>query len=71
MVYLKRNNQEKEFYDSLMELRVKIKKEMTAEHSSFRNWHNLLQSNLANSIIDNKITTLDILKADRNIPALL
>ena len=60
----KEKQSRKEFYDSLMELRVKIKKEMTAEHSSFRNWHNLLQSNLANSIIDNKITTLDILKAD-------
>lgn len=55
----------KEFYDSLMEFRVKIKKEMNQEHSSFRNWHNLLQSNLVNTMIDNKITTLDILKADK------
>lgn len=55
----------KEFYDSLMEYRIKIKKEMTAEHSSFRNWHNLLQSNLANALIDNKITTLNVLKADK------
>jgi hypothetical protein len=55
----------KEFYDSLMEYRVKIKKEMTAEHSSFRNWHNLLQSNLANALIDKKITTLNVLKDDK------
>ncbi len=53
-----------EFYDSLMELRVKIKKEMSAEFSAFRNWHNLLMSNLANSMIDNQITSLRKLKDD-------
>ena len=53
-----------ELYDSLMKLRVKIKKEMNSEFSAFRNWHNLLLSNLANSMIDNQLTSIEKLKAD-------
>ena len=53
-----------ELYDSLMKLRVKIKKEMTSEFSAFRNWHNLLLSNLANSMIDNQLISIEKLKAD-------
>ena len=53
-----------ELYDSLMKLRVKIKKEMNSEFSAFRNWHNLLLSNLANSMIDNQLTSIKKLKAD-------
>ena len=51
-------------YDILMEFRVKIKKEMTSEFSGFRNWHNLLMTHIANSIIDNKITSKKSLKED-------
>ena len=53
-----------EMYDILMEFRVKIKKEMTSEFSGFRNWHNLLMTHIANSIIDNKITSKKSLKED-------
>jgi len=53
-----------ELYDSLMKLRVKIKKEMTSEFSAFRNWHNLLLSNLTNSMIDNQLISIEKLKAD-------
>jgi hypothetical protein len=53
-----------EIYDSLMKLRVKIKKEMSLEYPAFRNWHNLLMSNLANSMLDNELTSLEILKSD-------
>ena len=53
-----------EIYDSLMKLRVKIKKEMSLEYPAFRNWHNLLMSNLANSILDNELTSLEMLKGD-------
>ena len=52
-----------EIYDSLMKLRVKIKKEMSSEHSAFRNWHNLLMSNLSNAMIDEKLISIDKLKA--------
>ena len=53
-----------EMYDILMEFRVKIKKEMTSEFSGFRNWHNLLMTHIANSIIDNKIKSKKSLKED-------
>ena len=52
-----------ETYDSLMKLRVQIKKEMSSEHSAFRNWHNLLMSNLSNAMIDEKLISIDKLKA--------
>ena len=55
-----------EMYDILMEFRVKIKKEMTSEFSGFRNWHNLLMTHIANSIIDNKITSKKSLKEDQH-----
>ena len=53
-----------EAYDNLMKLRVKIKKEMTSEFPAFRNWHNLLMSNLANAMIDNKLISIESLKND-------
>ena len=40
-----------------------IKKEMSSERSAFRNWHNLLMSNLANAMIDEKLISIDKLKA--------
>jgi len=52
-----------ETYDSLMKLRLQIKKEMNLRFSGFRKNHNILDEPLANAILNEELSSLKSFKA--------